>query len=77
MSGVELVGSGRAYLSHLPPYPYTDETLGVVGHHMMKSESGRRILVENPSSYLRFRHSTGRAAVPRGAGPRTGCGLSV
>jgi hypothetical protein len=67
-----------AYLNHLLPLPYTEESLSVVaGHvHEVQDALGRRILVENPSSYLRFRHSTIQepeflAELAR----RTGCGL--
>jgi uncharacterized protein len=70
--------AGGAYLNHLLPLPYTDETLGVVADHVdeVQNALGRRILVENPSSYLRFRHST--MAEPHFLGElarRTGCGL--
>jgi uncharacterized protein (UPF0276 family) len=52
--------SGGSYLNHLLPLPYTLETLGVVAEHVEKVQERlrRRILVENPSSYLRFRHSS-------------------
>lgn len=67
-----------AYLNHLLPLPYTEESLRVVaGHvHEVQDALGCRILVENPSSYLRFRHSTIHepeflAELAR----RTGCGL--
>jgi len=52
--------TGSAYLNHLLPLPYTEESLSVVaGHiHEVQGVLGRRILIENPSSYLRFRHST-------------------
>ena len=52
--------TGTAYLNHLLPLPYTEESLSVVaGHiHEVQGVLGRRILIENPSSYLRFRHST-------------------
>ena len=70
--------SGGVYLHHLLPLPYTPETLGVVAAHVeeVQERLGRRILVENPSSYLRFRHSAipeaeFLAALTR----RTGCGL--
>lgn len=48
-----------AYLNHLLPLPYTEESLGVVaGHvHEVQDALGRRILIENPSSYLQFRHT--------------------
>jgi hypothetical protein len=50
---------GDAYLNHLLPLPCTEEALAVLGRHVdrVQSELGRAILVENPSSYLRFRHS--------------------
>jgi uncharacterized protein (UPF0276 family) len=49
-----------AYLNHLLPLPYTEEALDVVSAHVIEAQQalGRRILIENPSSYLRFRHST-------------------
>ena len=52
--------SGGAYLNHLLPLPYTDETLAVVASHIHEGQEtlGHSILIENPSSYLRFRHST-------------------
>ena len=69
---------GGAYLNHLLPLPYTDETLAVVTDHIHEVQDalGRRILVENPSSYLRFRHSS--MAEPHFLAElarRTGCGL--
>jgi uncharacterized protein (UPF0276 family) len=70
--------SGGAYLNHLLPLPYTLETLGLIAAHVeeVQERLGRRILVENPSSYLRFRHS----AMPEAEflaelTRRTGCGL--
>ena len=70
--------AGGAYLNHLLPLPYTDETLGVVADHIdeVQNALGRRILIENPSSYLRFRHSS--MAEPHFLAElarRTGCGL--
>jgi uncharacterized protein (UPF0276 family) len=70
--------AGGAYLNHLLPLPYTDETLGVVADHVdeVQNALGRRILIENPSSYLRFRHST--MAEPQFLAElvrRAGCGL--
>jgi uncharacterized protein (UPF0276 family) len=69
---------GGAYLNHLLPLPYTAETLGIVAEHVSRAQDalGRSILVENPSSYLRFRHST----IPEPAflaelARITGCGL--
>ncbi|HEV8227210.1 MAG TPA: DUF692 domain-containing protein [Methylomirabilota bacterium] len=70
--------AGGVYLNHLLPLPYTDETLGVVADHVdeVQNALGRRILIENPSSYLRFRHSS--MAEPHFLAElarRTGCGL--
>jgi uncharacterized protein len=70
--------AGGLYLNHLLPLPYTEETLEVVAQHVMHTQEVLqcRLLIENPSSYLRFVHST----IPE---PefleelvrRTGCGL--
>jgi uncharacterized protein (UPF0276 family) len=66
------------YLNDLLPLPYTEEALDLVSEHVERTLDylRRRILIENPSSYLRFRHSTMSepaflAAIVR----RTGCGL--
>jgi uncharacterized protein (UPF0276 family) len=70
--------AGGIYLNHLLPLPYTEETLAVVAQHVMDAQEvlQRRILIENPSSYLRFAHST----IPEPEFleelvQRTGCGL--
>jgi uncharacterized protein (UPF0276 family) len=70
--------AGGTYLADLLPLPLTDEALDVVCRHVDQFQSAlkRRILVENPSTYLRFSHSTipeweFLAAVAR----RTGCGI--
>jgi uncharacterized protein (UPF0276 family) len=69
---------GGTYLADLLPLPMTEESLAVVCRHVdqVQSHLKRRILVENPSTYLRFRHSTipeweFMAAVTA----RTGCGI--
>src|SRR5262247_3075684 len=70
--------SGGAYLNHLLPLPYTLETLAVVAEHVVQAQEalGRRILIENPSSYLRFRHSSmGEAEFLAELTQRTGCGI--
>jgi uncharacterized protein len=66
------------YLADLLPLPMTEEALAVVCRHVdqVQSRLRRRILVENPSTYLRFAHSTipeweFMAAVVE----RTGCGM--
>jgi uncharacterized protein (UPF0276 family) len=70
--------SGGAYLNHLLPLPYTEESLETMCRHVDQAQAAldRRILIENPSSYLRFRHSPipepeFLAALAR----RTGCAL--
>jgi uncharacterized protein (UPF0276 family) len=70
--------AGGTYLNHLLPLPYTEESLDVVAHNVLRAQDalGRPVLVENPSSYLRFHHSPipepeFLAALVR----RTGCGL--
>ncbi len=67
-----------AYLNHLLPLPYTQETLDVVATHVdrIQSRLGRRLLVENPSSYLRFEDSPiAEADFLNALARRTGCGL--
>jgi hypothetical protein len=66
------------YLNHLLPLPLTEESLAVVARHVDQAQQaiGRRLLIENPSSYLRFAHSTipepvFLAELTR----RTGCGV--
>lgn len=70
--------SGGAYLNHLLPLPYTDESLAVLSDNVEIAQAAlsRRLLIENPSSYLRFRHSP--IAEPEflvELARRTGCGL--
>ena len=66
------------YLNDLMPLPCTEESLGTMARHVdtVQSRLGRRILVENPSAYLRYRHSP----IPEPEflaelARRTGCGL--
>lgn len=48
------------YLNDLFPIPYTEEALSVVARNVAIAQDalGRRLMVENPSSYLRFVDST-------------------
>jgi len=69
---------GGAYLADLLPLPMTEEALDVVCCHVdqMQSYLKRRILVENPSTYVTFRNST----IPEwefmaAVAARTGCGI--
>jgi uncharacterized protein len=70
--------SGGTYLADLLPLPMTEEALALVCSHVdeVQTRLGRSILVENPSSYLRYRHST----IPEweflvAVSARTGCGI--
>jgi len=66
------------YLNDLLPLPYTDEALTTFCRNVAEAQDvlGRAILIENPSSYLRFAAST----IPEWeflaeAARRTGCGV--
>ena len=66
------------YFNDLLPLPYTEATLVRVGAHVqqMQDAIGRRILLENPSSYLVFRESTmSETDFLRELARHTGCGL--
>jgi uncharacterized protein len=70
--------TGGAYLNHLLPLPYTDEALAVVCAHVgrVQDRLGRRLLVENPSSYLQFEPSPiAEADFLNELTRRSGCGL--
>ena len=69
---------GGQYLADLLPLPMTEEALDVVCRHVEQTQTAlqRRILIENPSTYLQFRHST----IPEwefisAVAQRTGCGI--
>jgi uncharacterized protein len=71
------VASG-VYLADLLPLPMTEEALEAVCRNVeqVQAHLGRRLLIENPSSYLQFRHST----IPEweflaALAARTGCGI--
>jgi len=71
------VASGT-YLADLLPLPMTEEALAIVCRHVDQTQTclKRPIMVENPSTYLRYVHSTipeweFLAEVAR----RTGCGI--
>jgi uncharacterized protein (UPF0276 family) len=70
--------AGGVYLNHLLPLPYTPEALAVVSRHVdrVQERLRRRILVENPSSYLRFTDSPiPEVEFLNALTRRTGCGL--
>jgi len=67
-----------AFLNDLLPLPYTDATLTRVADHISQVQDtlGRRMLLENPSSYLAFAESTwSEPDFLRELTRRTGCGL--
>jgi uncharacterized protein (UPF0276 family) len=70
--------NGGAYLADLLPLPMTEEALDIVCRHVdqMQNTLRRKILVENPSTYMQFQHST----IPEWefmatVAARTGCGI--
>ena len=70
--------AGGAYLNHLLPLPYTSATLALLIEHVdrVQARLRRRLLVENPSSYVRFQDSPlGEAEFLNALAQRTGCGL--
>lgn len=69
---------GGDYLNDLIALPYTEESLNVFCGHVeeMQDALGRRVLIENPSSYLRYEHSV----IPEPeflleVAKRSGCGI--
>src|SRR5215472_3860667 len=52
-------GQPGGYRNDLLPLPYTEESLAIVTDHANEAQEilGRRLLIANPSAYLRFRHS--------------------
>jgi uncharacterized protein len=66
------------YFNDLLPLPYTQSTLARVCEHIdeMQEAIGRRILLENPSTYVAFVSSTmSETDFIRAIAHRTGCGL--
>lgn len=69
---------GSEYLNDLLPLPYTEETLVLVCDHVDEVQTvlGRRMLLENPSTYVLFEQSTiPEVEFLRTVATRTGCGL--
>ncbi|MGH6930180.1 MAG: DUF692 domain-containing protein, partial [Dongiaceae bacterium] len=70
--------TGGVYLNDLLPLPYTEEALAIFCANVQRMQEAlkRPVLVENPSTYLQFAHST----IPEWQfiaeiSKRTGCGL--
>ena len=69
---------GENFFNDLLPLPYTQETLATVCDHVdeVQSALGRRMLLENPSTYIRFTESViPETEFLREITRRTGCGL--
>lgn len=67
-----------AYLDDLLPLPYTEKTLQHVCAHVGETQDflGRRMLLENPSTYVQFEESTmSEIDFVDEIADRTGCGL--
>ena len=67
-----------AFLNDLLPLPYTEATLARVADHIdeVQDTLGRRMLLENPSSYLAFDESTmAETQFLQEVARKTGCGL--
>ncbi|WP_322045461.1 DUF692 domain-containing protein [Paraburkholderia sp. J67] len=69
---------GGTFFNDLLPLPYTRATLDSVCAHIdqMQTAIGRKILLENPSTYVAFASSTmSECEFLRAIAQRTGCGL--
>jgi uncharacterized protein len=67
-----------AYLADLLPLPYTEETLAHVAAHVEQTQDmlGRPVLIENPSTYVRFANDDmSEIEFLAALVGRTGCGL--
>jgi uncharacterized protein len=68
----------EACLNDLLPLPYTKETLAYVGAHVAQVQDTlkRQILIENPSTYVRFsQEEMSETAFLTALAQQTGCGL--
>jgi len=69
---------GGQHLNDLLPLPYTEEALALVCSHVRQTQDflGRRILIENISSYLQYTHSTiAEWDFVAAVAEMTGCGI--
>jgi len=69
---------GGVYLNDLLPLAYTEASLELFCRHVEEAQEGlgRRLLIENPSSYLRYRLSQiPEAEFMTEIARRTGCGI--
>jgi uncharacterized protein len=68
----------RVYFNDLLPLPYTSQTLAQVAEHIdeVQTELRRTMLLENPSTYVRFSESTiAETEFLAAISKQTGCGL--
>lgn len=70
-------GVDGVYLNDLLPLPLTEESLRVVAENVDAAQQafGRRILVENPSSYVKLGHTMSEPEFMARLAARTGCGM--
>lgn len=70
--------SGNAHLNDLLPLPYNEETLKILCRNVQHTQDyfGRRMLVENPSTYIAFKDNDMREEeFMNELAARTGCGI--
>lgn len=70
--------SGNAHLNDLLPLPYTQETLDRLARNVEQTQEyfGRRILVENPSTYIAYKENEmNEYEFMNRLSEKTGCGL--
>ena len=75
---ISWAGYGDAFLNDLLPLPYTEESLAVIVSHIQETQEflNRKILVENPSTYLSFETSVmSEAEFMVEVAKRSGCGI--
>ncbi len=70
--------SGNAHLNDLLPLPYTQETLNRLADNVERTQDyfGRKMLIENPSSYIAYaQNDMSEAAFMNALADKTGCGI--
>lgn len=70
--------SGNAHLNDLLPLPYNKETLERLCSNIARTQDylGRRMLVENPSTYIAFKNNEmSESSLMNALAQRTGCGI--
>jgi uncharacterized protein (UPF0276 family) len=70
--------AGGTYFNDLLPLPYSEEALSVFCRNLDHAQDvlGRRMLIENPSTYVQYAHTTmSEAEFLTEVVRRTGCGL--